>query len=371
MSKKIRTGIIGASINNGWARGTHIPAIEHLDEFELTAVGTSNMASAKKSVEAFYADYGFDNMEELAQHPDVDMVVVSINVKEHYNAVKAIAPAGKPIYCEWPLGSNTAEALEMQEWVASAKLPNAIGLQARQAPAVQYVKDLLAEGYVGKVLSASLKISIDSMGGMGDKSSAYLFDRKIGGNLLTIVGGHNLDAFTYMLGDFTELSSITAQQFPEVELVDIQKVIKKTTDDQILITGKLTSGAAASVHIQGGVKHQTGLTLEIFGDQGTIVLSAPASIQFGSHQLRGAGATDNVLRELTIPDSYYWGPQSLKNDSGFVLNMAQAYRKFAQDIQEGTTSAPTFADAVKLHQFLDAVEKSAQTGDRQYFYTHN
>lgn len=38
MSKKIRTGIIGASINNGWASGTHIPAIEHLNEFELTAV---------------------------------------------------------------------------------------------------------------------------------------------------------------------------------------------------------------------------------------------------------------------------------------------------------------------------------------------
>ncbi|MNW23976.1 1,5-anhydro-D-fructose reductase [compost metagenome] len=367
MSKKIRTGIIGASINNGWARGTHIPAIEQLEELKLIAVGTSNMASAKKSAEAFSADHGFDNMEELAQHPEVDMVVVSINVKEHYNAVKAIAPAGKPIYCEWPLGSNTGEALEMQEWVASAKLPNAIGLQARQAPAVQYVKDLLAEGYVGKVLSANLKISIDGMGGVGDKSTAYLFDRKIGGNLLTIVGGHNLDAFTYMLGDFTELSALTAQQFPEVELVDIQKVIKKTTDDQILITGKLTSGAAASVHIQGGVKHQTGLTLEIFGDKGTIVLSAPASIQFGSHQLRGAGSTDNELRELTIPDAYYWGPQSLKNDSGFVLNMAQAYRKFAQDIQEGTTLAPTFADAVKLHQLLDAVEKSSQTGERQYF----
>ncbi|URJ51876.1 hypothetical protein MF626_001328 [Paenibacillus polymyxa] len=79
--------------------------------------------------------------------------------------------------------------------------------------------------------------------------------------------------------------------------MDIHKIIKKTTDDQILITGKLTNGAAASVHIQGGVKHQTGLTLEIFGDKGTIVLSAPASIQFGSHQLRGAGPTDKELRD--------------------------------------------------------------------------
>ena len=366
MSNKIRTGIIGGSINNGWASGTHIPAIEHLNEFELTAVGTSNMESAKKSAEAFHADHGFDNMKDLAEHPDVDMVVVSINVKEHYNAVKAIAPAGKPIYCEWPLGSNTGEALEMQEWAASGHLPNAVGLQARQAPAINYVKDLLVEGYVGKVLSANLKISLDGMGGVADKATAYLFDRKIGGNLLTIVGGHNLDAFTYMLGDFTELSAVTAQQFPEVELVDIHKVIKKTTDDQILITGKLTNGAAASIHIQGGVKHQTGLTLEIFGDKGTIVLSAPASIQFGSHQLRGAGSMDQELHELVIPDSYYWVPDSLKNDSGFVLNIAQAYRKFAQDVQEGTALTPTFADAVKLHQLLDAVELAAQTGERQY-----
>lgn len=366
MNNKIRVGIIGGSVNNGWARGTHIPAIEHLDEYELIAVGTSNMDSAKKSAEAFGATHGFDKMEDLAQHPDVDMAVVSINVQDHYYAVKAIIPAGKPIYCEWPLGSNTTEALEMQKWVASNHLPNAIGLQARQAPAVRYVKDLLAEDYIGKILSANLKISIDGMGGVGDKSTAYLFDRKVGGNLLTIVGGHNLDAFTYMLGDFTELSAVTAQQFPEVELVDIRQIIKKTTDDQILITGKLTNGAAASIHIQGGVKHQTGLTLEIFGDQGTIVLSAPASIQFGSHQLVGAGPDDKALRELTIPDSYYSVPETLKDDSGFVLNIAQAYRKFAQDIAEGTSLTPSFADAVKLHQLLDAVEKAAETGERQY-----
>ncbi|MFC6232733.1 hypothetical protein ACFQI7_33695 [Paenibacillus allorhizosphaerae] len=127
-----------------------------------------------------------------------------------------------------------------------------------------------------------------------------------------------------------------------------------------------SNGAADSVHIQGGVRHQTGLTLEIFGDKGTIVLIAPASIQFGSHQLRGAGPTDKKLHELTIPDSYYWVPDSLKNDAGFVLNVAQAHSKFAKDIQAGTFLTPSFADAVKLHLLLDAVEKAAQTGQRQY-----
>lgn len=116
MSNKIRTGIIGGSINNGWASGTHIPAIKHLNEFELTAVGTSNMESAKKSAEAFHAEHGFDNMSDLAEHPDVDMVVVSINVKEHYNAVKTIAPAGKPIYCEWPLDQILQKHWKCRSW---------------------------------------------------------------------------------------------------------------------------------------------------------------------------------------------------------------------------------------------------------------
>lgn len=52
-----------------------------------------------------------------------------------------------------------------------------------------------------------------------------------------------------------------------------------------MITGKLTNVAAASVHFQGGFKHQTGLKMDIFGDKGTIVLSSPASIQFGEQDL--------------------------------------------------------------------------------------
>lgn len=366
MTKKIRVGIIGGSVNNGWANSTHIPAVQHLQEYELTAVATSNKESAAKSAEAFKATHGFDQIEELAQHPDVDMVVVSINVKEHYHAVKTVIPAGKPIYSEWPLGSTTEEAIEMQQWVEEHQIPTAIGLQARQAPAIKYVKDLLKGGYIGKVLSAQLKVSMKGMGGKADKSTAYLFDHTYGGNLLTIVGGHNIDAFTYMVGDFAELSATTAQQYAEVELEDIQKVIQKTTDDQILVTGKLTNGAAASIHIQGGVKHQTGVTIEIFGDQGTIVLHAPMTIQFGSHDLLGASSADAELQELTIPDTYYSAPDSLQDDSGMVLNIAQVYRAFAQDIQEGTSLVSNFADAVKVHKLIDAIQKSAQTGERQY-----
>ena len=373
-NKKLRIGIIGGSVNNGWARTTHIPAVQQLPELELSAVSTSNMESAEKSAREFKADHAFADASELSKHPEVDMVVVSINVRDHYDAVKEVVSAGKPVYCEWPLGSNTAQAMEMQQWTESNHVRNTVGLQARQAPEINYVKDLIADGFIGKVLSVNMKIYTDMMGGVGYKVGAYQFDKKIGGTLLTILGGHSLDALTYMLGDFKEFSSTMERHYKQAKIIDTDEIIEKTADDQIMITGKLASGATANVHIQGGVKHQSGAYLEIYGEEGTIILSAPNTnghIQMGPYNLLGARQNEgepkqSTLQKLTVPDQYFWVPDKINNEDSRALNVAQAHRKFAKDIQEGTSQMPTFADAVKLHQLLDAIVKAAETGERQY-----
>jgi predicted dehydrogenase len=41
-TKKIRVGIIGASMRGGWGRDAHILALSALPEFEITAVSTSH-----------------------------------------------------------------------------------------------------------------------------------------------------------------------------------------------------------------------------------------------------------------------------------------------------------------------------------------
>jgi predicted dehydrogenase len=151
--------------------------------------------------------------------------------------------------------------------------------------------------------------------------------------------------------------AITENQYKQAKLIDTDEIVEKTADDQILIHGKLNSGAMASVHIQGGVKHQPGLYLEIFGDKGMIVLqNSKGSIQMGPYKLLGAHQTEgeqkSSLEELTVPDSYRWVPDTINNQGGPVINVAQALRKFAKDIQEGTYHMPTFADAVKVHQLL-------------------
>src|SRR5215471_2690378 len=112
-SSKIRVGIVGANPQRGFASIAHIPALQALPEFEIAAVCTSRQESAEAAARHFAAPLAFSDPAKMARHPDVDLVTVSVKVPDHYRPVMAAIAAGKHVYCEWPLGRNTAEAVEM------------------------------------------------------------------------------------------------------------------------------------------------------------------------------------------------------------------------------------------------------------------
>jgi predicted dehydrogenase len=245
------------------------------------------------------------------------------------------------VYCEWPLGLNTSQAIDMNHLASEKKVHTAVGLQARQSPEVSFVKDLVTEGYIGKVLSCHLKVFSTAKGGTTNEASKYLLNQSNGANLLTINAGHAIDALCYILGDFKELSATTANQIKQAKVQETGEMIEKTTADQILINGTLKSEATASIHVQGGITFRTGVSLEIYGTEGTILLSndsTHAQFQWGDFKVEGMKIANqknsSSLAELSIPDQYRWVPDTIPN--GPIFNVAQALEKFVVDILEGT-----------------------------------
>ena len=112
-SSKIRVGIVGASANRGFASIAHIPALRALPQFEIAAVCTARQESAEAAARHYGVSLAFSDPEKLAQHPDVDLVTVSVKVPDHYRPVMAAIEAGKHVYCEWPLGRDTDEAVRL------------------------------------------------------------------------------------------------------------------------------------------------------------------------------------------------------------------------------------------------------------------
>src|SRR5919204_1321087 len=140
-SSKIRVGIVGASASRGFASIAHIPALQALPDFEITAVCTTRQESAEAAAQHFGVPLAFSDAEQLARHPDVDLVTVSVKVPDHFRPVMAAIEAGKHVYCEWPLGRDTAEAEQMLAAAARRGIQHAVGLQGQASPAIAYAKD--------------------------------------------------------------------------------------------------------------------------------------------------------------------------------------------------------------------------------------
>ena len=99
-SSKIRVGVVGLSPKRGFASIAHIPALRALSDFDIAAVCTTRQESAEAAARHFGIPLAFSNPEDLARHPDVDLVTVTVKVPDHYRPVMAAIDAGKHVYCE-------------------------------------------------------------------------------------------------------------------------------------------------------------------------------------------------------------------------------------------------------------------------------
>src|SRR3954464_3417783 len=361
-TRKIRLGIIGANPDRGWAAQAHIPALKSLsDDFEITALSTTRRDSADAASKRFGVLAGFDNHQELVNSPAVDVVPVTVKVPYHLELATAALEAGKAVYCEGPLGNGLREAETLAALAKKQGVLAVAGLQARSAPSVAYVRELVKEGYLGEVLSTTLIGSGMGWGPTVEPFNAYLNDRKNGATMLSIAVGHTADALCHCLGEVRELSATMAMRRQTFTIAETGESKPMTADDQVAVSGLLEGGAAFSIHYRGGVSRGTNLLWEINGSEGDLQLTATGGqAQIWEMDVRGGKGAQSSLEILPVPEQYRWAPPQ-----GPGTNVAQAYARFARDYREGTHLCPTFEDAVTRHRMLGAIETAAATGRRQ------
>src|SRR5437868_5489968 len=229
-------GIIGVSPVRGWAATAHIPALRALPSYEIRALSAHNAESARAVGEVFGVSAVFSDNEQLVTRPDIDMVAVTVRAPLHRELVSAALAAGKAVYCEWSLGHNLDDARAMAALATEQGVRTVVGLQARQAPAIELVQELLSGGYVGEVLSTTM-VGLSVLGDVLVQPNAYILDKTNKTNVLTIAVGHSLDILNYVLGEFADLSAVSDLRRSLITIKETGEQIVKTTPDQIAVIG--------------------------------------------------------------------------------------------------------------------------------------
>jgi predicted dehydrogenase len=241
----------------------------------------------------------------------------------------------------------------------------AVGLQARSGPTFKFLRKLIADGYVGKVLSTSLIGS-----GMGmpvlDRSTAYSADERNHANLFSIPFGHAIDAVNQVLGNFAQLNALVANRRTTFTLAETGEEMPMTSADQAIVVGVLMSGTVISMHYRGGMtRGGTDMLWEINGTEGDLQMTGFAGhMEMYELSIKGARGDQKMLEPLAVPRKLYTMPA---DTAPFAVNVGEAYRLLATDIETGSRLCPTFDDGVEVHRLLDRINTAAKTGRRAFF----
>ena len=354
MTETIRVGIVGASAHGGWARESHVPAIQAVDGLELVAVAARRQKSADEAAAAFGLPRGYGDPAELMADPDIDVVVVTAPVPAHHDLLTAALQAGKHVVTEWPVGVSTAQTEQLARVARRSDRRSAVGLQTRLNPATIRAAEMLAQGAIGRVLSATVYSSTSAFGPTVPAAAAYLEQRDAGMNLTTIQTAHTVDFAVRLLGSLTSFAALATIQYPDLQVEDSPDPLHRTIADHVLIQGRITGGAALAVQTAGGRPPEaTPFRFEATGTDGTLTIDggAPRGFQTGLLQLTLNGQPVAVTDPLAanLPPS--------------AVNVAHLYTAVRDDIRSGTTTAPDFDHAIRLAHLVDDLH-AAMTDQR-------
>ncbi len=350
--RALRVGIIGANAERGWARESHVPAVQHLDGLELAAVANKGQAAADAAAAAFGVAKAYGDAAALIHDPEIDLITVATTLPTHQDLIGLALAAGKHVYSEYPLGVGVAESQELAVAQQKVGVHAAIGLQARGNPAVRRAGSLLAAGAIGRPLAVRVYSPTIGFGPMTQPAEAYTEKPETGVNLVTIQGAHTLDVVIDLLGPFTELSALATTQYPMIQVGDGAPQQRRTFD-HLLVQVRLANGAAASIEVIGGRPAGTPFQLEIVGDRGVLTLEGGA--------MRGFQAGRLSLSMNGQPDDTGSTGSDLAEGA---TNVAAIYASLRDDIARGTRTVTGFQHAVRLARLVDAIMASSEQGKR-------
>ena len=360
MGKNFRVGIVGATVTqggSGWGANAHIPALKALRNFELKAVCTSREETAKLSAKEFGSELAFWDINQMVSHPEIDLIAVVVRVPWHKELVNASIEAGKAVCCEWPLGANLAEAMEMADKAKTNNVKTLVGLQAQSDPAIMFARDLVNNDEIGEIVSVNLKVIVDAIPERGD-GRIWQGVRSNGANPMTIPGGHAIDALCFILGEFSQISARVTTRIDMWKHAVTGEDFPVDAPDTVTASGLLKNGAEVGYQVASVPYNASGTCLEIYGMKGTIVLRSN-SFNIGPSQVYLAKG-NKKMEEVTPSSDYILIPNDMAAGPG--INVGQAYARFASAGEPGYTDTPDFDHAVVRHKLIEAMERSHNEG---------
>jgi predicted dehydrogenase len=346
MADKLRVGVIGT----GFGTTVQIPAFRAHPRVEVVAVASGQAGKARRVADGLGIPHAFDAWADLVA-ADLDLVSITAPPHLHHPMTMAAVAARRHVLCEKPMAVSAAEAADMLAGAERAQIVHLIDHELRFNPNRVKVKTLLDRGFVGTprhvLLTATNSSRLDR-----NRPWGWWFDAARGGGLLGAVGSHQVDLLRYWLGGVEAVSGTLETFVRERPLPDGSGRGSVTADDFTTLLLRFHGGAVATVVLSVVTSHAVGPRIEVWGDEGMLILDE-------RERLWGA-VRGQDLAELTEPETVT-PPPGLEYTPLWGLSFVRLVDHLVAATLDRAPVAPaaTFHDGLAVQRVLDAVRQVA------------
>ncbi len=170
---------------------------------KLVAIAGSKREEAIAVAKRFGAEQ-LSSLEELVNHPEVDLVYIATPPFLHYEQSMLALNAGKHVICEKPLAMNPEQGAEMLALAKEKGLLMVTNLMQRYNPMFARVKHLIDKNLLGEFLHGYFE---NYAGDEGLSPEHWFWDREKSGGIFIEHGVHFFDMFAGWLGEGKVISA--------------------------------------------------------------------------------------------------------------------------------------------------------------------
>ena len=332
--KTLHAAVIGC----GLISKNHFKALKNVEHVCCTAVCDIDPDKARAAAEIHGIHQVYSDYKELLKDPDIDVVHICTPHYLHARMAIDALKAGKHVLCEKPMALTKEDAKQMLE--ARERWGKHLGIcfQNRYNQASVYMKQLMDQGTLGRVLGARGQVT-------WDRKPEYYSESPWRGRWATEGGGvlinqaiHTFDLLQWLTGCrvTTVDVSISAKRLKGV--IEVEDTV------DILMTGE--AGERLIFYATNCYVKNVPVELEIICEHGSVKMTGNVVVT----DQDGTVATKDYSSG-TVLGKDHWG-----SGHGFLIS------DFYRCIQEGQSFPVGGEEAIVSVGLLEAVYRSAKTG---------
>lgn len=342
----------------------------------MQAIAGRHEEAVKKAADNFgWASYETDALK-LIERDDIDLIDIVTPNNTHAEFAIAAAQAGKHVLCEKPLALNLRDAKKMLDAVHKAGVVNMVSHNYRFSPAVQLAKKLIQENRLGKIYHIRAQYLQDFIMDPQFPLVWRLQKEVTGSGALGDIGAHIIDLARFLVGEINEVVGLMETFIKERPIGKMSgglsaighesEMGKVTVDDAAAFLARFENGALGvfeATRFAGG--NRNGNRFEINGEKGSIRWDLENMNNLEVYLADDAPGLQG-FRTINCTEAHhpfagrYWPPGHIIGYEHTFINLLY---ELMHSITTGKNSSPTFEDGVRNQAVLEAVEKSAETGN--------